>query len=129
MYLTGRMCAFARIISITRFLASFSFFLGGSFLEKKRDKKQLLSLKIKTKKILTSQTQTSFFFKGTAAYTTANHLRTTTTTFGDGSPGKRTGEGSRRRARITPPESPRTTTRSIGWRTRRIITPGSYRET
>jgi len=50
MYLTGRMCAFARIISITRFLASFSFFLGGSFLEKKRDKKQLLSLKIKTKK-------------------------------------------------------------------------------
>lgn len=57
------MCAFARIVSITRFLASFSFFLGGSFLEKKRDKKQLLSLKIKTKKILTSQTQTSFLLK------------------------------------------------------------------
>lgn len=117
--------SFQSLAFLLRFLSSW----GGSFLEKKRDKKQLLSLKIKTKKILTSQTQTSFFLKGTAAYTTANHLRTTTTTFGDGSPGKRTGEGSRRRARITPPESPRTTTRSIGWRTRRIITPGSYRET
>jgi hypothetical protein len=110
---------------------SLAFFLsggGGSFLEKKRDEKQL-SHKNKNKKNIDIPNTNFFLIKGTAAYTTANHLRTTTTTFGDGSPGKRTGEGSRRRARITPPESPRTTTRSIGWRTRRIITPGSYRET
>jgi hypothetical protein len=110
---------------------SLAFFLsggGGSFLEKKRDEKQL-SHKNKNKKNIDIPNANFFLIKGTAAYTTANHLRTTTTTFGDGSPGKRTGEGSRRRARITPPESPRTTTRSIGWRTRRIITPGSYRET
>ncbi len=112
-----------------RSLSCFVFFLlGGSFLEKKRDEKQL-SHKNKNKKNIDIPNANFFLIKGTAAYTTANHLRTTTTTFGDGSPGKRTGEGSRRRARITPPESPRTTTRSIGWRTRRIITPGSYRET
>ena len=117
--------SFQSLAFLLRFLSSW----GGSFLEKKRDKKQLLSLKIKTKKNIDIPNTNFFLIKGTAAYTTANHLRTTTTTFGDGSPGKRTGEGSRRRARITPPESPRTTTRSIGWRTRRIITPGSYRET
>jgi hypothetical protein len=106
--------SFQSLAFVLRFLS-----LGwSSFLEKKRDEKNI------------DIPNTNFFLiKGTAAYTTANHLRTTTTTFGDGSPGKRTGEGSRRRARITPPESPRTTTRSIGWRTRRIITPGSYRET
>ena len=51
--------SFQSLAFLLRFLSS----LGGSFLEKKRDKKQLLSLKIKTKKILTSQTQTSFLLK------------------------------------------------------------------
>ena len=51
--------SFQSLAFLLRFLS-----LGwGSFLEKKRDKKQLLSLKIKTKKILTSQTQTSFLLK------------------------------------------------------------------
>ena len=116
--------SFQSLAFVLRFLS-----LGwSSFLEKKRDEKQL-SHKNKNKKNIDIPNTNFFLIKGTAAYTTANHLRTTTTTFGDGSPGKRTGEGSRRRARITPPESPRTTTRSIGWRTRRIITPGSFQET
>ena len=51
--------SFQSLAFLLRFLSSW----GGSFLEKKRDKKQLLSLKIKTKKILTSQTQTSFLLK------------------------------------------------------------------
>ena len=123
------MCAFARFVSITRFLASFSFFLGWQLPREKTRQKAAAFIKNKNKKNIDIPNTNFFLIKGTAAYTTANHLRTTTTTFGDGSPGKRTGEGSRRRARITPRESPRTTTRSIGWRTRRIITPGSYRET
>ena len=51
--------SFQSLAFLLRFLSSW----GGSFLEKKRDKKQLLLLKIKTKKILTSQTQTSFLLK------------------------------------------------------------------
>ena len=51
--------SFQSLAFLLRFLSSW----GGSFLEKKRDKKQLLSLKIKIKKILTSQTQTSFLLK------------------------------------------------------------------
>ena len=78
------MCAFARIVSIAPFRASFSFSrVGGSFLEKKRDEKQL-SHKNKNKKNIDIPNTNFFLIKGTAAYTTANHLRTTTTTFGDG---------------------------------------------
>ena len=56
------MCAFARIVSITRFLASFSFSWVSSVLEKKRDKKQL-SHKNKNKKNIDIPTQTSFLLK------------------------------------------------------------------
>ena len=91
--------SFQSLAFVLRFL---SLGWGGSFLEKKRDEKQL-SHKNKNKKNIDIPNTNFFLIKGTAAYTTANHLRTTTTTFVDGSPGKRTGEGSRRRARIRCP--------------------------
>ena len=118
--------SFQSLAFLLRFLSSW---VAASSPREKTRQKAAAFIKNKNKKNIDIPNTNFFLIKGTAAYTTANHLRTTTTTFGDGSPGKRTGEGSRRRARITPPESPRTTTRSIGWRTRRIIMPGSYRET
>ena len=57
------MCAFARIVSITRFLASFSFSRVGQRPREKNETKSSFHIKIKTKKILTSQTQTSFLLK------------------------------------------------------------------
>ena len=56
------MCAFARIVSIARFRASFSFsWVAAS--SRKNETKSSSHIKIKTKKILTSQTQTSFLLK------------------------------------------------------------------